>query len=300
MSDVISYSDCPVCGSSNIHRVLRTKDYTVSAEFFDIYQCTDCSARFTQNVPTAAKIGAYYQSADYVSHSDTKKGLINSLYHLVRNYTLQLKKRLVEKQNGKQKGKLLDVGAGTGAFAAVMQTADWKVTGLEPDETARENAQISHRLHLQTLDSLFLQENNSYDVITMWHVLEHVHQLHEYLDKFQRIIKPGGTLIVAVPNYTSRDAEYYKESWAAYDVPRHLYHFSPQSMQVLMERHGFTISAFEPMWFDSFYVAMLSEKYRTGNTWFLRALWNGISSNIAAISDARKCSSVIYIMKKAN
>lgn len=299
MSDVISYSDCPVCGSGNIHQVLRAKDYTVSREIFDIYQCTNCTARFTQNVPVATKIGAYYQSADYVSHSDTKKGLINSLYHLIRNYTLQSKKRLVEKQNGKQKGKLLDVGAGTGAFASVMQIADWKVTGLEPDETARENAQINYRLQLQTLDSLFILENDSYDVITMWHVLEHVHQLHEYLDKFQTILKPGGTLIVAVPNYTSGDAAHYKESWAAYDVPRHLYHFSPKSMQVLIERHGFTITAFEPMWFDSFYVAMLSEKYKTGNTGFLRALWNGFSSNIAAISDASKCSSVIYIMKKA-
>ncbi|HNP23059.1 MAG TPA: class I SAM-dependent methyltransferase [Panacibacter sp.] len=299
MTNVISYSSCPVCGSRNIQQALRVTDHTVSSAFFDIYHCQDCTARFTQDVPAEEEIGAYYQSADYVSHSDTKRGLINRLYHLVRSYTLRSKKNLVEKENGYKKGSLLDVGAGTGAFAAVMEIAGWKVTGLEPDETARANAQRNHQLTLLKLTSLYSLQNSTYDTITLWHVLEHVHQLHEYLDRFHNLLKPGGTLVIAVPNYTSGDATHYQENWAAYDVPRHLYHFSPQSMKVMMEKHGFKVTAFKPMWFDSFYVSMLSEKYKTGHNRLLSALWTGCTSNIAAITNVKKCSSVIYVMKKA-
>lgn len=298
MPNVITYSECPVCNSTNIKEVLRAKDYTVSKEIFPIWHCNDCTCRFTQNVPAAEDIGAYYQSAAYVSHSDTKKGVINKLYHTVRNYTVQKKKQLIEKLSRRKKGSLLDVGSGTGAFAAIMQEAGWNVSGLEPDATARENALKNHQLQLQTLDALFSFNDKQFDVITLWHVLEHVHERHKYIETFHRILKDDGTLIIAVPNYTSYDAQVYKEFWAAYDVPRHLYHFSPAAMKQLMQQHNFKVVQCKPMWFDGFYVAMLSEQYKTGHTNFIRAVWNGFASNAKAMGNAGKCSSVIYVVKK--
>lgn len=278
--------------------VLRIKDYTVSSEIFEVWHCNACTARFTQQVPPGEKIGRYYQAEAYVSHTDTKKGLVNRLYHLVRNYTLQTKRKLVQKATGLKTGALLDVGAGTGAFSAAMQQAGWAVTGLEPDDTARANARTQHGITLQSPDNLFKLPVNSFDAITLWHVLEHVHELHRYLDTFNALLKPNGVLVIAVPNYTSYDAAIYQEHWAAYDVPRHLYHFSPQSMLALAKLHGFTIAAYKPMWFDSFYVAMLSEQYKTGKGNLIKAVWNGLLSNLNALSDGKKCSSVIYVMRK--
>jgi 2-polyprenyl-3-methyl-5-hydroxy-6-metoxy-1,4-benzoquinol methylase len=194
--------------------------------------------------------------------------------------------------------QLLDIGAGTGTFAAVMQKAGWKVTGLEPDAIARENALKNHKLQLQTLNELFSFSDQRFDVITLWHVLEHVHELHNYIETLHRILKDEGVLIIAVPNYTSFDAAVYKEYWAAYDVPRHLYHFSPAGMKQLMHQHNFHVRQFKPMWFDSFYVVMLSEQYKTGRNNLIRAMWNGWVSNMNALGDKKKCSSVIYIIRK--
>ena len=298
MSQTVHYTQCPVCRSTDIQPVLQAKDYTVSGELFWIWHCNSCSVRFTQDVPAADAIGPYYQSAAYVSHSDTKKGLINRLYHLVRNYTLGKKKALVQKETGRETGSLLDIGAGTGAFAHTMQQAGWQVTGLEPDETARRNALAQYQLTLQTPETLFQFGDAQFDVITMWHVLEHVHDVSAYLQTYRCILQPGGCLIIAVPNYTSYDAQLYNEYWAAYDVPRHLYHFSPGSMQALVQQFGFTVKKRKPMRFDSFYVSMLSEQYKNGKPNLLKACWNGLQSNLKSGADAGHCSSVIYIIQK--
>ncbi len=292
----ILYQQCPLCYSTGIAPVLRVKDYTVSGEVFGVWHCGNCTARFTQEVPPGDAIGRYYQAEAYVSHTDTKKGFVNRAYHIVRNYTLQAKRALVQKAAGLKQGTLLDVGAGTGAFAATMQQAGWAVTGLEPDETARANARTQHNMDLANPDNLFALPANSFDAITLWHVLEHVHELHRYLDTFNTLLKPNGVLVIAVPNYTSYDAAIYQEHWAAYDVPRHLYHFSPQSMAVLAQQHGFDITAHKPMWFDSFYVAMLSEQYKNGKGNLINAVWNGLLSNLNALADRKKCSSVIYVL----
>jgi 2-polyprenyl-3-methyl-5-hydroxy-6-metoxy-1,4-benzoquinol methylase len=289
---------CLCCGSAAIGKALTCKDYTVSNEKFEIWECHNCTSRFTQDAPAANEIGKYYQSSAYVSHSDTKQGFINSLYHFVRNFTLKTKRNLVKKVTGLKTGALLDVGAGTGAFANEMQQSGWNVTALEPDTVARENALRNHGLHLQQLEQLQHLHGHSFDAITLWHVLEHVHDLHGYLEKFLEILKLNGRLIVAVPNYTSYDASTYKEYWAAYDVPRHLYHFSPKSIEVLLEQKGFVLEAVKPMWFDSFYVSMLSEKYKGGKSNLLRAIWVGLKSNFKAVADTKRCSSVIYIIRK--
>ena len=298
MSTIISYTKCPGCNSNNIYNVLTVTDFTVSQERFDIYECGDCTLRFTQNVPDEEHIGAYYRSSEYISHSDTNKGIINKLYHLVRNKTLQQKKKLIEQQTGLKKGYLLDVGAGTGAFINIMKQNGWDVIGLEPDSVARTNAQQLHQLTLLTPDKLFSFSAKQFDAITLWHVLEHIHDLHNYIQTFYNILKPNGILIIAVPNYTSYDAATYKEYWAAYDVPRHLYHFSPQSMEALAKQHGFKISQYVPMKYDSYYVSMLSEKYLNERNNYMSAFLNGKRSNSKTKGDAKKFSSVIYILKK--
>ncbi|MES2003562.1 MAG: class I SAM-dependent methyltransferase [Bacteroidota bacterium] len=298
MPELIVYTHCPCCGSASVFPALSAKDHTVSGELFEIWHCDECSARFTQRVPVLAEIGAYYQSASYVSHSDTAKGFVNRLYHQVRNHTLQSKKKLVQQLTGKETGSLLDVGAGTGAFSHTMQSAGWKLTALEPDDTARQNAQNKYGLTLESPEKLFSLQANQFDAITMWHVLEHVHDLHGYLTQFHTLLQPGGRLIIAVPNYTSYDAAVYKEYWAAYDVPRHLYHFSPKSMEMLGNAHGFSLADTLPMWYDSFYVAMLSEQYRNGSGNIFGACWNGMLSNLKALRNKKRCSSVIYVFSK--
>jgi len=294
----ITYDQCPCCGSAAISKAFDCKDYTVSHTSFEVWRCSNCTFLFTQYAPTAATIGPYYQSDAYVSHTDTHEGLVNQLYHRVRRITLKSKRSLVKKLTGVKHGILLDVGAGTGAFANTMQQAGWQVTGLEPDESARSIAQSRYGLPLGSLTELPELSPSSYDAITLWHVLEHVHDLHGYLHTFERLLKPTGRLLIAVPNYTSYDAQVYQQHWAAYDVPRHLYHFSPKSMQVLAEDHCFTIEQLKPMWFDSFYVSMLSEKYQFGAENFVRATWIGLLSNLKALFNTGKCSSVIYVLKK--
>jgi len=291
---MILYDACPCCGGKNIKKLFSAKDYTVSNEQFEIWECNNCTLRFTQDIPGTEQIGKYYQSENYVSHSDTNEGFTNNLYHRVRKRTLLQKRKMVENITGKNNGNILDLGCGTGAFLNVMKKANWKITGLEPDETARGKAQELYGLHLDNAEKFYGLPAESFDAITMWHVLEHVHELHEYINQLRRLLKPKGKLFIAVPNYTCYDEKVYKEFWAAYDVPRHLYHFSPASMKKLLLLHGLAIERIKPMWYDSFYVSMLSEKYKTGKSHPVKAFVTGGISNSKALFNTEKCSSVIY------
>ncbi|MBA2249386.1 MAG: class I SAM-dependent methyltransferase [Chitinophagaceae bacterium] len=290
------YQECPSCHNKNISKRLTAKDHTVSHTFFEIWECSNCSLRFTQSVPGKNEIDSFYQSENYISHTDTNKGLINSLYHRVRKRTLNVKRKLIEYQMGSGDKNILDIGAGTGAFINNMHQAGWNVIGIEPDEDARATAKKLYDLELRSSESLFKLPSGTYDVITMWHVLEHVHDLHEYLDQIKLLLKMGGSIFIAVPNYTCYDEKIYKEFWAAYDVPRHLYHFSPAAMKILLAGHGLEITASEPMWYDSFYVSLLSEKYKTGKNNFISGLWNGFVSDVKAMFNKQKCSSLIYVI----
>jgi 2-polyprenyl-3-methyl-5-hydroxy-6-metoxy-1,4-benzoquinol methylase len=292
------YSTCPSCHSETIRPALSATDHTVSHETFEIWQCDNCSLRFTQDVPDAAAIGRYYRSENYISHTNTNKGLVNRLYHIARNQTLSDKYRLILSATRIQQGKLLDIGAGTGAFVAHMKQRGWEVTGLEPDETARETASTVHRVQLLDTGHLYSLPTDSFDAITLWHVLEHVHDLHAYLEQLKKLIKRGGRIFIAVPNYTSYDAMVYQEAWAAYDVPRHLYHFSPDAMERLMDIHDLQLQTSRPMWYDSIYISMLSEKYRNGRGNNVKGAIIGLLSNAKAFIDKSKCSSLTYIAGK--
>lgn len=296
---MVTYTSCPVCKSNELVEVFLVKDYTVSGEYFSIEKCKTCTLLFTQNVAEQNEIGRYYASENYISHSDTQAGLVNKLYHLIRKKTLQSKKRLIEGETEKSNGNILDIGCGTGAFLHTMKIGGWKITGLEPDENAREKAKILYGIEPQPSNNIFNLPDNSYDAITMWHVLEHVHELHEYIGQLKNMLTDKGKIFIAVPNYTSYDAQHYGEFWAAYDVPRHLYHFSPAGMKRLVEQHGLTIKKIKPMWFDSFYVSMLSEKYKSGKGNLIKAFLMGFISNIKTLFNPDKCSSLIYIIEKS-
>jgi SAM-dependent methyltransferase len=291
------YNNCPICNKNIFTNFIECKDYTVSKENFTIMSCNSCSFKFTSPRPEDKDLANYYKSEDYISHSNTNKGLVSKLYKSIRNYTLQSKLKLITKYVSR--GTILDYGCGTGMFLKVCQEAGWKSYGVEPDNGARE---MSLKMSLETFsDKKALEESigkEKFDIITLWHVLEHVTDLEETLIFFKENLNTNGALIIAVPNYTSYDANYYKEYWAAYDLPRHLYHFEIDSIQQLLMPFGFQLIETKPMKFDSFYVSMLSEKYKTGSIDYLKAFWIGLISNVNA-KQAKDYSSVIYIFKKA-
>ena len=167
---MVTYTSCPVCKSTQIQPQLSAKDYTVSGEIFSIVACNNCTHLFTQNVAQQNEIGKYYASENYISHSDTQIGLVNKLYHSIRKRTLQSKQRLIERETEKSNGNILDIGCGTGAFLNTMKTGGWKITGLEPDETARVKAKTLYGIEPQPSINIFNLSENSYDAITMWHV----------------------------------------------------------------------------------------------------------------------------------
>ncbi|MBN2636927.1 MAG: class I SAM-dependent methyltransferase [Prolixibacteraceae bacterium] len=289
---------CPVCGKSKFSTAIKCTDYFVSGEEFTIKKCTNCGFKFTDNIDDETSIGKYYQSDDYISHSNTTKGLVNAIYHGVRSYMLGQKRKIVEKWTGAKTGNLLDVGTGTGFFLNTMKTAGWKVTGTEKSPDARKFAKKEFKLKVLDTDELFQLKNESFDAITLWHVLEHVHRLNENLEKFNELLTPNGKLIIAVPNYTSYDAHHYKEFWAAWDVPRHIWHFGPEQMKLLVEKHGLKLQQLQTMPFDAFYVSMLSEKYKKSKIVLFKGFIFGGISLWKSIFKPSNCSSLIYIFEK--
>lgn len=290
-------SCCPVCKGEQRTPYLVCKDYTVSQEDFTLEQCQSCGFVFTNPRPTEDEIGAYYQSSDYISHSNTKQGLVAKAYHRVRKITLQSKLKLVNELSPK-KGRLLDVGCGTGMFLSVCKEGGWQISGIEPDPGARQIAveQTAENIQSSILESY---AGETFQVITMWHVLEHIHQLEATLNWLKERVADQGHLVIAVPNLQSFDAQAYGKHWAAYDVPRHLYHFSQKAIQQLITEKGFTLTQTLPMPFDSFYVSMLSTKYRDGNINYVEAIRKGLQSNQWAKSHQNNYSSLIYVFKKA-
>ncbi|MCC7400894.1 MAG: class I SAM-dependent methyltransferase [Chitinophagaceae bacterium] len=296
MNERVHYTYCPVCGSGDIKNVLSVKDHAVSGETFPVAECGSCSLRFTQDVPGAEYIAPYYKSVDYISHTDKSKGLIGILYKKVRNRTLIRKRKLIEQETGCKKCNLLDIGSGTGAFINEMIRQGWQATGIEPDDGARSLAKKLYGIDMENEGRFYQLPADSFDVITLWHVLEHIHDLAGYVQRLKLLLKKNGKLFIAVPNYTSLDARIFKEFWAAYDVPKHLYHFSPRSMQRLIEINGMKIIRYLPMWYDSFYISLLSSRYKTGKSRWIASLCNGLRSNINAWGKATNCSSIIYVI----
>lgn len=292
---MLTIDKCLVCGSSQFEPFLVCKDYTVSQENFNIVSCKSCGFKFTNPRPENSVIGDYYKAEEYVSHSNTTKGVVNKLYHSVRNYTLKQKLKLISSYVSR--GTMLDYGCGTGMFLNVCKNDGWETYGMEPDDNARKMS-IEKGLDVFSDKDKVSDRiaDKKFNAITLWHVLEHVTDMEATLSFFKSKLNNDGVLIIAVPNHISYDAQYYKEFWAAYDVPRHLHHFDINSMTSLVEKAGFKFQESKPMKFDSFYVSMLSEKYKTGSVNLVKAFLVGLTSNFKA-KDTHSYSSTIYIFK---
>lgn len=287
-------NSCPICTTEMKFKFV-TKDYLVTGESFDIVECEACSIRTTTPFPDKKIIGNYYSSDDYISHDDKVSGIFDSIYGLVRTYQLNKKKKLIGKYFNKSNGKILDIGCGAGDFLQYMKENHWNINGVDTSNKARKIA--NNKLNIKVMGPKdWINNKEKYDVITCWHSLEHVHEPWVYLDKIKKSLTVDGFLIVALPNYQSTDAKIYKEFWAAYDTPRHLYHFTIKSMNKTIKPHGLNIESIYRMNFDPFYVSMLSAKHMGKS--FMSGLINGFKSWTLSIFSKDKCSSLIFIIKK--
>ena len=292
-------SDCPYCRSSVIAPFIKAIDYTVSRETFTICQCNSCSLLFTNPRPDQASIGTYYQSEDYISHTNSQKGLINKVYQQARKLALKKKLNLIREYS--VSGNLLDIGCGTGEFLGLCQQNGFKCVGIEPDSQARELAKTNHSLEVRPPEYLQSLEPESFDIITMWHVLEHVPDITKSIQQLKSLVKKNGHCLIAVPNPESHDARHYQQGWAAYDVPRHLFHYKPSFIKTAFSTNGFTFVKAIPMTMDAYYVSLLSEKYQAGGVGLgvlFKAIYNGFRSNLKA-KNPLEYSSVIYVFKSA-
>lgn len=280
---------CNYCECDDLNRILEVTDHSISNEKFELLECFCCGLIHTSPQPAENEIGRYYQSDNYVSHSDTKEGLVNKIYHIARKIALNRKASIVSKFH--KKTSLLDIGCGTGYFAEHMQQKGYQVSVMEPDPGAAKHA--GERLNIEPYSELEAVKGK-YKVITMWHVFEHVLDINATFQKIESLLEPDGILIIAVPNPESPDAKKYLEHWAAYDVPRHIFHYKKTVIKQIANRHDLKVHSILPMKMDSYYISMLSEKYKNGT--MLHAIWNGFVSNIKA--GKHNTSSLIYLIER--
>jgi len=293
---MISLKNCPICSGINLLKKLESIDYSTSKEKFTIVSCETCDFTFTNPRPKDISLSEYYKSDMYISHTNNTKGLFNWMYHAVRKYAIGTKLSLL-KRISKNKNHL-DIGCGTGDFLNACKNAGYNTKGIEPSKLAREQAIKNFNLSVSANTDLNQYQKNQFDSISMWHVLEHVPSLNKTIEEFNRILSEKGKVIVAVPNHKSWDAEYYNKFWAGWDVPIHLWHFSKLSIEKLFFKYNFQLIEEKTMVFDSFYVSILSEEFKTGKKNFIKGFVIGITSNIIGCFTKKGHSSIIYVFEK--
>lgn len=287
---------CPLCKGKRIAKKIICKDHTTSKEYFNIVSCETCDFTFTNPSPEGENLANYYKSDMYISHTNNSNGIFNWMYQKTRTYAIHRKIRFLKKI--KKEGAHLDIGCGTGEFLNACKKNGYKTAGIEPSKTARKKAIENYNLSITENTDLAQYNNAEFDTISMWHVLEHVEDLNGTLIQLKRILKPKGKLLIAVPNHKSWDAEYYKEFWAAWDVPIHLWHFSKITIKHLFENSSFKLIKSKPMIFDSYYVSLLSEEFICGKKKFIKGFFIGLISNLYGIFTKRGHSSTIYVFEK--
>jgi SAM-dependent methyltransferase len=297
---MVHHNVCPLCSSESIYLHLRCTDHFISKEEFDLFRCPVCDFIFTQDYPEENNISRYYESENYISLSDTSKGFSNKVYHLARNTMLVKKRNIIRNVTGLKRGNLLDIGSGTGHFANIMKLAGWQVKGIEINEKARNSSIMRFGLEIIGTDRISDLESESFDCITLWHVLEHFHDPFKYASDITRLLKPGGLCLIALPNCSSYDAKYYGPYWAAYDVPRHLWHFNPVTFNKFSEKTGFVLENLKILPLDLFYIAILSERYKGSKTAFLTGILKALYFAFLSAFNMKMSSSVIYLLRKSN
>ena len=277
--------------SSNvIEKIITVKDYLVSGQDFDLYHDEQWDMLLTYPVPD--DLENYYESTAYKPHHHQNTSLFDRLYNFIRKRNYAYKYRLLQQYHPKMQS-VLDYGTATGEFLAYISKKTQRVSGVEPNKSARSiaNKLLNNKVKV-SIDDI----TGKYDAITLWHVLEHVKDIDKLIEKLKQGLSEKGILVVAVPNFKSYDAKHYGAFWAAYDVPRHLWHFSPLGIQKLFDKHDMKVMGQKPLYFDSFYVSLLSEQYKTGKKKLLKAFFTGLKSNWYARKTGQY-SSLVYIIQ---
>lgn len=288
---------CEICEGKEFTDFIYCTDYFLTKEKFILKKCKKCELVFVNPRPEIQNLKNYYDSPDYISHTGSEKGIVNKIYKRIRHITHNKKYKLVNSFSTEK--SLLDIGSGSGELLSLFKKNNWKTLGVEPNTDARKFSINKYGIEVIDENDIEKIKDHSFGAITLWHVLEHVPDLNKRIKELKRILSPKGFLFIAVPHHDSYDAEYYKEFWAAYDVPRHLYYFTPITLEKLLKKHGFNIIKMLPMKFDSYYVSLLSEKYKNGKQKLLKGFWRGYISNKKAGKNKYSYSSQIYVINNS-
>lgn len=295
---MIHHTSCPLCKSETTEEFLNCKDFFLTGEVFELHRCNKCGFIFTQDPPDEKTIGGYYESDNYLSHNTTSGGIIGSIYRFSREIMLRKKRNLIVRVTGLSQGSLLDIGSGTGNFISIMKKSGWNVMGIEVNEAARNRSVSDFGLKVTIPSSLPGIGDSTFDCITLWHSLEHFHNLSFYTAEIFRLLRPGGKCVIAIPNCNSSDASHYRQYWAAYDVPRHLWHFRPETLKYLFEKTGLRFSSMMHLPLDVFYISILSEKYKGTSACILKGIIKALWFSILSLFSPEKSSSLVYILEK--
>jgi len=275
---------------------MKVTDIPYSGETYEVQICQACTFAMTQDAPSEEDMGKYYNFDNYMSHADAAESMVDKLYHQVRDWMFVKKEKWIK--NHTSGSRLLDLGAGTGYFVKYMQSKGYSITGVEPEPGARKTAKEKLDIELQSMEAMSQFEEGSFDAITMWHVLEHIHEIDVYFDTINKVLKKDGVLFIAVPNYTSAAKKAYEEYWNGWDVPKHLWHFSPSSMNTLAKNKGYDMEAKYQLPFDPFYISMLSQRNKSTKFWQIRGLFVGFSAYLKERRDVDKACSILYVLKR--
>jgi 2-polyprenyl-3-methyl-5-hydroxy-6-metoxy-1,4-benzoquinol methylase len=295
---MVHYDKCPLCHSDEIGKYLHVADHFLTREKFELVKCSQCGFLFTQDHPGPEEIERYYESADYISHNDSARSISASVYRIAREFMLKRKRKMVCSASGLDIGSILDIGSGTGHFLSAMKNKGWQAKGIEINDEAREFSITEFGLEVLSHGSIGSLPSESFDAITLWHVLEHFQDPFSHAAEIARMLKPGGACLIALPNSDSFDAKHYKEFWAAYDVPRHLWHFTPATFKLFVENSDLSIRSIHTLPLDVFYISILSEKYNKTGLYFIRGILQGLRFFILAGFNWKRSSSLIYLLQK--
>lgn len=295
---MISYNNCPLCNSEAVELLYEVPDYFLSGKVFPLAKCNSCTFIFLKDQPEGDELEEYYQSDEYISHNSEAPGLTSLIYRISRSIMLKRKTLIVNNLTGRSQGYILDIGSGTGHFAGAMKKAGWSADGIELNEKARSFSEKEFGIRTYIPGEISSLQDGSYDCITLWHVLEHFADPFSYAAEMKRLLKTEGIALVALPNSSSADAGYYAKQWAAWDVPRHLWHFSPETFRLFVEKSGFRVISVRRLPLDAFYISVLSEKYRKSRLPLLTGFIKGFWFSLMSLINKNKTSSLIYALRK--
>jgi SAM-dependent methyltransferase len=294
----IHHNCCPSCKSDKISSLLVCRDHLVTRESFTVTRCDTCGFIFTQDYPDQGAMARYYQSEDYISHTGSSRNLFEKLYSAARKIMLRSKSGLIRKACGRERGKILDIGSGTGNFVHAMRKAGWDSTGVEINEKARDLSVSKLGINAISPEEINSLLSESFDCITLWHVLEHFHDPDWYFSEISRLLKRDGKIVIALPNCASLDASHYKDNWAAWDVPRHIWHFNPQSFALFAKQRGYTVQMKKYLPFDVFYISILSERQKGSLISLPAGLVRGLIFSLKTLFNTDRGSSLVYVLKR--